>query len=275
MHGMTTFTDAAQRFIDRFKRAYYETGKNTIKGQLALGRCACSIAVEFSSDYPTLDPSTIAHVALNSLLEAPTPDESANYNPVKREGLEIMAAAMEYGMPVYIWTVGDTGKYHDYEKDIHDPAYDYQQVKITKGRIKEQVEAIVNKDTPVEFTVNTSPDFKEYALREILNEAENNGIQEVFIADDLSQNEEIVNRLIAEYPNLKIIFWLIKVDDDTEGNLRAYRDSVLPQLRKNAESGTKTAIVFDLDDTLFDTQGSLNRAAVLTKSRLDTLHQSL
>ncbi len=262
---MSEFDVTTHDFTNRFKAAYYAPDK-TIH-QLPLGECARSIANEFSRDYPHLLQQTIARVALDSLLEAPSPDTSANYDPLKGPALEIMAVAMQYDVPVTIWTVGDTGEYHDPARDVHDPAYDYQLVKINQSGLRDRVAAMLG-GYQITLAVRTSAASKESALHDILIAAEKSDVQDVFVADDLYKNEQIVQSIASDYPALRVHFWLVKDDEDSQGNIAAYRDCVLPKLRQNAELNRKSILVLDLDETIFDTQASLVRAAKLTREKL-------
>lgn len=266
-----TEPDAVIPDIDsnEFRNAYYRTADKTIGGQLALGRCAFSIADRLAPQYEIVPPDTLEKIVLESLLAAPRPDEK--YDPLKRPALDIMATAIRHDMPVYIWTVGDTGAYKDPENGIDDPAYNYQEVKILESKIAERLAEMTSSDKPVELHVNTSAISKKKALHDIFLEAVENGIEEVFIADDLYQNELIVNEMASKFPELKVTFWLVKGDEDTAGNIAACRDCMIPELDQNAVEGRKTIVVLDLDDTIFSTQKSLSRAAELTQTALRVL----
>lgn len=265
-----TEPDAATAHIspDALRRAYYETATHTIGGQLALGRCAASIASWLTPQYPALEPDTLEKAALEALLAAPKPDRLAGYDPLKQPALDIMAAAIRHDIPVYIWTVGDTGEYEDPENGIHDPAYNYQAVKIQQSEIAERLTEMVSSDQLVELHINTSAISKKDALRSIFSEAVENGTQEVVVIDDLYQNELTVNEMGSEFPQLKVSFWLVKGDEDAAGNIAACRDYMIPKLDQNAAEGRKTIAVFDLDDTVFSTQQSLDRAAALMQTAL-------
>lgn len=253
-------------FLDRFRHAYYQTGKNTIGGQLALGRCAVSIANEFSSDFPNFSVTDIAALTLESLLKAPEASQEDEYNPLKIAGVDILSAAAANDIPIFIWTVGDTGKYVDATNDIDDPAFEYQRRKIELSKIQEKVARRIG-NSDYEFHINPSAESKESSLYDIFNQATIRKATQIFVADDLPSNEELVRNVARDFPELEIQFWLIKGDEDTAGNLAAFRDFVVPQLQQGDRTH-RSFLVMDWDETLFNTQASLNRAAQLMSRKI-------
>lgn len=255
---------------------HYETRQRTTNEQLALGRCAANIAQGLHERYfPTIDTNAIREVVLSALLAAPKTGEGADtYEPLKIPALEIMATAAKNDQPIYLWTVGDTGEYVDEAQGIHDPAYNYQQTKFIKSGAAERVAKLAGKES-VEIHINTSPATKEPALRDILAECESNDIEVVYVIDDLEANEEIVNQMRSEFPALTIKFYQVKKDEDTQGNIAASRDMVARELDDYHKNGVSAALVMDLDETTFETDKSLRRAAALSHAALTLLSSQM
>lgn len=256
-------------FVRDFRSAYYGPSENFPDGQIALGRRAVSMAGILAPAYwPNHDIASIQGYILQSLVRATYPDPLENYEPLKEPGVELIAAVRELNIPVYIWTVGDMGRpFKDPDRDIIDPIYDYQEMKIrNSGLLDRFIDRIddQNEDIHKDTRANT----KESSLRTILTTAIAQGVDEVYIADDLTNNEELVRNLATEYPELTINFWLIKPNEDDAGNMAAYRDFLIPVLRSKTEIGSKAFVVLDLDDTLFETQLSLEYAAHLVWAKL-------
>lgn len=256
-------------FVRDFRSAYYGPSENFPGGQVALGRRAVSMAGILAPAYwPNHDIESIQGYILQSLVGATYPNPLVNYEPLKKPGIELIAAVREMNIPVYIWTVGDMGRpYIDTDRDIIDPIYDYQEIKIHNSGLLERVRDHI-KDKDEGIHIDTRANTKESSLRTILTTAIAQGVKEVYIADDLTINEELVRNLATIYSELNINFWLIKPNGDDAGNMSAYRDFLIPVLRKKTEIGTKAFVVLDFDDTLFETQRSLEYAARLAWTEL-------
>lgn len=218
-----------------------------------------------------LKQECIEQIVTASYIKSLAPNNDEGYDPVHDSALTIMAEALKNGWTVVIWTIGDTGVTTEDGSEL-DPTGNCQMLKLKNGKAYERLEKQVPEANMKNLIVNTSAEGKdkEPSFREICVYAEENGFEEMFVADDLIENRIIVEKLQAKFPKLKIHFYHIQKKNDALGNIDAFRDFILPIIMASAndKEKVKKMLVLDLDDVIVDTAALLDRTALLTSRAL-------
>lgn len=259
-----------------FWKGYYQPRDVAPGLPVSLGQRVCSAAMEICAQAPLpTAQEDIEKIVLESFLNALEPHEDG-YDPVKPAALTMMAQALNYNMPVYIWTIGDTGV-EPMDDDELDPSGSCQKLKIKKGQILERLIDKVHPDQMYDgklrnLHIDTCEVSKKSSLLTILSKARDQQIKKVYIADDLPENGAIVDEFRADYSDLEIYFWQIKEDWDTKGSMAAYARDILPKLSANDADGVRAILVLDLDNTIINTTAALDRTAELTRRKLSEMY---
>lgn len=180
--------------------AGYHSPINVISGEpVTLGQRASSIAMHIIElTEPPVPPKDLEEIVTESFFQALEPDEEAGYDPVHPAALEIMTMALNYSMSVYIWTIGDTGVNSPDDSELN-PLGNCQLLKIEKGRIIERLENKVQTEKMRNLHIDTCAESKESSFREIIYKAWIDGVKNIYVADDLTENGEIVDKVFSEF----------------------------------------------------------------------------
>lgn len=179
-------------------------------------------------------------------------DETMGPEYVKPAAYNLIAQAIMNGGDVYLWTVGDHGEGSDY----------YQQRKIDASMLEHSLRYILLKngfdpqlvDTKLHqnsrFHVEISADAKHENLARIFAKIQEKGDTEVFVVDDKDENVRRAREVAQEFPGILYHEWVVKDDADTQGNLAAFRDAMIPHMSQFGQEKRQFALVLDWDETL-------------------------
>lgn len=289
--------DILEQANSDFWLGFYEPDAKTPPGQpISLEQRVGAVAtLMYGSLGEEIERKELERIVRQAFFDSLMPSPDGKYDPVQKPAIELMAKALMRGMPVYIWTIGDTGLASTND-DRLDPSENTQLLKIERGQIVERLEALAGKEKLHNLHIDTCAEGKESSLRSILLRARELDIEDVYVADDKDENGLIVEKLRTEFPELNIHFFLIKEDWDHLGNVEAYKnfmfkvfemtddaknklsfnkndteskcDSIVNKMAKDEKDKPKMMLVLDLDNVIIKTTASLERTARLIGQEL-------
>lgn len=248
-----------------------------------IGRHVIALAVEKIADELVKrgfinDSKEARKIVFEEIFKSPKPED------IKEGAREMIFEALKRKWKVYIWTVGDEGSYTDDERKITYDAFNFQKKKIENSRIldsllvmaeRESSRADTAKDILSNLDISINAKSKRDAFISIIENASRNGIKDVYVADDQSDNEKMAQGLQERFPGVKIYTWFINNSSESgseRGNLNAFRRDFLEkeQARHDTE-GTTAVLVLDWDDTIYNETGEMGRMRRLIKELTNRL----
>ena len=254
--------EAPPEYRDKFRTAYYGT-----PGMLNPENCSVTIAEALSSYHSTIDLTYISQIAVRSMLLAPAPDIKNGYDPVHHSAVKTLAHAVKLSFPIGIWTVGDTEPFHLRAGGRSKRETNNQAHKIITSRALREIRNELNINQIPDLHFDTSASSKDDAAHNLIGILAKRGVRHFHIPDDLEKNEAkahaAADKLSKEFPDIKLYTWVVKGREDPHGNINAWSARTIDALNEHAANHEKAAVLSDFDETLMDTQATLNRTADL------------